>query len=461
MNWIQRILFYGIVLVASCQKSDDIPAIYELNVILGDNQNGLQHEELADEIILELSSEKGEVAPNVELNFSGDGYYSPNSTITNDEGRIQLKWTLGEEYNQSLKVSVRNSPKSYVTLHAKAKYNYQQPMSNNDGWDVGDIRNYLVDSKTLFDGIDQIRKGNFIKIHSLLLVKDKKLLLEEYYPGYTSSGEYKDFNINTKHEVQSASKSFRSALIGIAIDNGIIEGVDVPIYSFFPGLSSIFSEEKEKITLEHILTMSSGLQWDEKSNTSTNDLAEMYSKPYNQWVSYVLDKPVQYAPGTKFVYNTGASIMLNNIIVSRTNFENFVRTKYADMVKSSDLPGVGNPLAGTTTPRDMAKLGYVFLYDGYWKTTKVVSKTWIDQSTQKVFEVEPGLWYGYQWWIKSLATSKGTFEVIFANGNGGQFIMYIKEIDLLVVSTGGNFFSNKMWQIYDLLSAYIIPSVIE
>lgn len=334
-----------------------------------------------------------------------------------------------------------------------------EPPDDNDGWEVGSLD--LPQSKInyLLEGIDKVKHNEFGEMHSFLIVHNRKLVVEEYFPGVTSYGHHLNFDRFTKHEVQSAGKSFRSAMVGIAIDKGFIGGVDDKVFSFFPEYQDLATPAKDEITLEDMLTMSSGLQWDEGIEDASNNLSIMYGKPYVEWLGYVLGQPLAHEPGSTYVYNTGGSILLNNIIIKSipTSFQSFLTTYYANLVESTEIPGVGSPQGDLTTPRDMAKLGYVFLYDGKWKDTQVISPAWIEASTQVRFQFDNNRGYGYQWWTRKLQSATKQYDVFYAHGNGGQFIMIIKSLDLVIVSTAGNFGTGGN-QAFDLIQSHVLPA---
>ena len=136
----------------------------------------------------------------------------------------------------------------------------------------------------------------------------------------------------------------------------------------------------------------------------------------------------------------------------------FVRENMASPLESANLPGVGNPLGASTRPRDMLKLGQVFLTRGMWKETRVLSEWWVDESLTERFQFSGGVGYGYQWWMRTLNTNAGTYRVQYAAGNGGQYIILVRELDLVIVSTGGNFGSSLMDQIWSMLENGILPA---
>ncbi len=451
---LNTFLFLTVCLTLSCSFSSEEKGLI-LTLISESEIDGSQNTLVNQPIEVLVTNQDNEPVEGVLLNTVTTGSVSETNPVTNSDGIATISWTLGEDYDQMLNISLKDDRSISVNITAIAKYKYSVPEDDNDGWIIGNIEEYIDNMNLFIDGIDKIRLGGYGEIHSILVIKDRKLLAEAYYPGTNSSGNFIDFDRFTKHEVQSASKSFRSALIGIAIDQGYIKAHDDSLHSFFPEFPTLKEEGKSNILLDNVLTMSSGFQWDE----SGGDLDNMYRLPYLQWHQFVISKPIQFVPGSTFEYNTGASIMLNRVIINSidTGFNEFLDTYYASKVESAELPGVGGPIHALTTPRDMAKLGYVFLYDGYWKETKVLSKEWIDKSTEKRFNVGFNLWYGYQWW-KTLISSEGnSYEINYANGNGGQLIIYNEELDLVVVSTGGKF-GTAGTEIFDFISDYLIPA---
>ncbi len=161
-----------------------------------------------------------------------------------------------------------------------------------------------------------IWNGTYTNIHSVLIVKDGKLVIEEYFPGQEEDGRRQIYQRDTLHGIHSATKSINSILIGIAIDQKLIRSVDEKVSTFFPEYADLFADGKrDAICLKHLLSMTAGLAWDEWTNS--------YSSPLNNHVAmnrssdpvrYTLERPVVAAPGTQFAYSSGVSIVLGEII---------------------------------------------------------------------------------------------------------------------------------------------------
>jgi hypothetical protein len=162
-------------------------------------------------------------------------------------------------------------------------YQYIVPEMIGDGWETASLAEVGINQQGIEDFINYlIDNSSYLNFHSFLLVKEGKLVVEEYFSGYSRL---------IKHEVRSASKSFRSALIGIAIANGFIASVNEKLFDFFPDYSHLNNNEKEQILLKHVLTMSSGLSWNEWDLPfPDNDLGELYRS--NDRIQYVLSKPM-------------------------------------------------------------------------------------------------------------------------------------------------------------------------
>jgi len=446
----------------SCDKSKSEPELVLRRVSTG-SLIAKQYESIAAPIEIGVFDGAGNAVAGQEVSLAvsaEEGSVDVSRATTNADGVVSFNWVLGEPLNQLLKAELVDDPAVSLTLSAKATYNYRTPERANDGWDIGDLASLGTNAVDLLtQGMNELRDNRYPETHSILMIHKGELLLEGYFPGSNSNGQFIEWDRTTRHEIQSASKSFRSMLIGIAIERGFIEGVDQPLFSFFPEYEQYNDEEsKGRITLEHMLTMSSGLAWVEWAapfGTPTNNLSQMYSQPANTWVPYVLSRPMAFEPGSTFVYNTGASLMLDDIIAASidTDLGVFNRLYYSNLVEGG---ATTNPNAATMTPRDMARMGQVFVNGGYWKENQVISEEWIERSVTPEFigASTSGGDYGYQWWSQDFGGGK--HHAWLASGNGGQYVFVFNELDLVVVSTGGNFGSSDMFNIYNWIEDYVL-----
>ena len=355
-------------------------------------------------------------------------------------------------------------------------YQYEVPDKLNDGWEIASVSSVSLDTNLIKELFERVGDNSYKNIHSVLLVKNGKLVVEEYFPGRDSKGQYQTFTRDTLQEMHSATKSVNSILIGIAIDQHLIRGVDEKISSFFPEYSDVFTnKEKDAIRLKDLLSMTAGLSWDEWTypyTDSRNDVAAMIGKA--DFFRYVLERPVATPPGTKFVYNSGVSLMLGEIIYKASGLR---ADRFAERYLFSPLGitnyswgkapnGVVNTLGGLAMrPRDMAKIGCLFLNGGRWQGKQIVSEKWVEVSTKpQIGTGQLPAWsladgYGYQWWLGSFPVRGQFVESYNARGRGGQFIIVFPTLQLVAVLTGWN--ENELVrQPLDMLQRYILPAAV-
>ncbi|MFL7891706.1 MAG: serine hydrolase domain-containing protein, partial [Anaerolineales bacterium] len=202
-------------------------------------------------------------------------------------------------------------------------YSYRQPEQLNDDFKVGSLPRANMDVNLLESAVDDIQGGIYGEIHSLLIYKDGKLVFEEYFPGHDYQwddpnfhGNWVTWNVDRRHNIHSAGKSITSACIGIAIDQGFIESVDQSIFDYLPEHQHLNTSGKDQITIEHLLTMTSGLEWDEWGTSysdENNDVIALWLDCEDP-IACILEKPLVSEPGTKFNYSGGNMIILGEII---------------------------------------------------------------------------------------------------------------------------------------------------
>ena len=347
-----------------------------------------------------------------------------------------------------------------------ATFDYTTPPQLNDGLTTVHINEVDVDPGELTNMLGLIEAGIYENIHSVLLVKDNRLFIEEYWAGRTVFNDYVEWDRNTLHNMHSVTKSITSALIGIAIMEGRISSVAEKLHTFFPEYSDVLlTGGRDAITLEHALTMSAGLQWDEHSfpyEDERNDHAQMYES--DDWIKYVVDRAISETPGTKFNYNSGLSITLGGIIrnVSGQTVDEYAASTLfaalgiADYAWFKDEDGTAQTGGGLSLrPRDMVKFGLLFLNEGQWNGSQIISPEWVTESTDWQ---APGKLYGYQWWLDSYNIDGETISGYSARGRGGQFIFIFPDLKLVAIFTGGN--DNQLGgQPYEMLVRHILPAV--
>jgi CubicO group peptidase (beta-lactamase class C family) len=309
-----------------------------------------------------------------------------------------------------------------------------------------------MDSVKLVAMLTEIQDKHY-PIHGLLIIRNGYLVLEMYTP---------PFQATSRHYIASATKSFTSALIGIAMEKGAINGLDTPLLDFFPGRTSAnLDPRKQEIKLEHLLTMSSGLDW------PTQGLYEPLGgqlQAASDGVQLMLDRPMANQPGAHFNYNTGGSLLLSAVLSRATGMSAleyaqqnlFSPLGISDVLWASDPQGITQGGGGLELlPRDMAKFGYLYLKGGVWDGQSIIPSQWVKTSTAA--HIKTGyildLEYGDHWWVHPSG-------VYHARGYGGQRIFVLPEQQMVVVFVSG-FSGEDMEYVPDsLLNTYIIPAAI-
>ena len=290
------------------------------------------------------------------------------------------------------------------------------------------------------------------RLHSLLISQGDDLVFEQYYNSRDPS---------RPANMKSASKSVISALVGIAIDRGIIDSVDVKVAEYFPELIAGSDDaRKQQITIENLLTMQSGLETTSNRNYGKWVLSD-------NWVEFALNQPLVAEPGTRMLYSTGSTHLLSAIVTQASGMstkqfaqENLsARLGFSMSYWSQDPQGIyfgGNDME--MTPRQMLEFGRLYLNEGIKDNEQIISKAWVEDS-HKPRARSPrgqGRFYGYGWWLRDLAG----MQVPVAWGYGGQLIFVVKELDLVVVatseSTPGPARRGHLGSLYELVEEHVL-----
>ncbi len=348
-----------------------------------------------------------------------------------------------------------------------------------NGWRSSTPEEQGMDSEKLADMLEYIKKKSYT-IDSVTIVRNGHIVTDAYLNPLFNSGK--------KHIIHSCTKSITSALMGIVIDKGYVKDVDQPVIELFPEKNFTNMDERKKaITIEHLLTMSHGIRCMDSFVFNWQGLIEMRNS--KDWVKYILDQPMDEIPGKRYDYSNMSSFLLSAIIHKQTNTStlSFARKHLFEPLGITDVKWPPNPNGihkgwgeMWLTPHDMAKIGFLYLHNGYWENKQIVPVEWVKESTQKktfpksfrrVYDKNGNLmlykscwvWgaynyylsisdgYGYQWWIDD----SGIYSAV---GYGGQYIMVVPEKNMVVVFT--SVLKDTHFSIPgQLLKKYIIPSV--
>jgi CubicO group peptidase (beta-lactamase class C family) len=313
---------------------------------------------------------------------------------------------------------------------SKFVFNPQSEYWPTKDWKKSSPERQGMNSEPLVDIFRDINNNN-IDIYSILVVRNGYIVVEANKHNYIQ-------------QIFSSTKSFTSAIFGIALSKGYIKNINLKVIDFFPEfLQKDKISNRASITLKHLLTMSSGIEWPEVSTNYSNpeNLVSQMMRSEN-YTEFILSKPVMTEPGLIFNYNSGCA----NLLVSVLNklgldVEDFAQKNlFTPLGISSDQyvwseiqKGIPNGSHGLSMkPRDMAKFGYLYLKGGFWDGQQIIPKTWIEESTKEQIKISGPLSsyadsYGYQWYIHSFG--------FHSLGWKGQYIFVIPKHELVVVFT--------------------------
>jgi len=331
-----------------------------------------------------------------------------------------------------------------------------------------------ADSLQAFD--NDIASGKYGNIDKVIITRHGKLLYQKSYNHdydkiygdsaktrgalnpYDPSGQYNYYNPwwhpyyrrGELHSLQSVTKTITSVIIGVATTRKEFPELSTPVLSFFDtsNVKSI-DDRKRKLTIRHLLTMTAGFDWDEGIHYSDprNDCTRMEAS--FDWVQYVIDKPMALEPGQAFRYNSGATELLSYIFRKATGkdieeyavkylFSPLGISQYFWKRTPTGLPDTEGGLYLAET--DLAKIYYLFLKDGNWNGTQVVSKEWIKASTSPAINLSDKVAYGYKWWLHQYDNGKYAWA---GSGFGGQWPIAIPEYGIVAVFTGWNIIGDR------------------
>lgn len=393
--------------------------------------------------------------PLIEMEMSTGVVYK--GTVRMNEGRIEGGLFFRGEPTLDMELQWKD-PQSIAGLRARPEpkpgaptYTASRPEECNDGWKTANPEDVGLDSAAINDLVTSLVGGEAGEIHSLLIAKDGKLVVEEYFHGYGR---------NDTHRLASVTKSVSSLLVGLALELGKIESVDTPLLDFFPQHADLRTQSWDRITLRHLLTMSMGLDWTDEEGRQIHGAGEEFFKQ-------VFSRKVSGTPGAKWRYINPDVNLLGGVLKHSTQM-------HADLFAAKHIfapLGIeawswdygevdGYRLMDGSLqlrPRDMAKIGALVADEGRWCDRQVISADWIRESTlSQIPTGEQADGYGYLWWLFRLPAGGDMQTMVLANGWGSQFIAVFPALNMVVVTTGCNEDNGKHFAVGQLLSQYLL-----
>lgn len=340
---------------------------------------------------------------------------------------------------------------------AQSGYRYTSPEQSSDGWYTMNLEKGGEDLSLIYKLLNQLYEQEH-KIHSLLVIQNNALVVEEYF------GENSQ---ETQHDLRSVTKSVISLLMGIAIDQGFVNNVDDPMLKYIKDKApkKELDNRKGQITIRHLLTMSSGFDCDDWKKDSKGQEDRIFKKA--NWIQQTLDLPMINEPGEYSSYCSMGTVLVAEIIsqASGMSIDEFA-TQYLfgplgiseiDWRHTSKKNVASSARRIYARSRDVAKLGQLILDNGMWDSEQIVSSQWVEQlktPSSKIGSLE----YGFLWWQIPFNVKGKVVNATVATGNGGQYIMIFEPYNLVVVFTGGAYNSDQDKLPFVLMNNAILPT---
>lgn len=351
-----------------------------------------------------------------------------------------------------------------------ARYAYHPPLARGDGWSTGTLDDAKIDRAGIEALIQTIVEtpmdsAETPQVHGVLVARHGKLVLEEYF-----HGEHRD----KLHDTRSAAKSLTATIVGAAIHAGAPIELSSPVYAIMHGGAFPVDLEPHKraMTLEHLLTMSSGYFCDDADPDAPGNEERMLDQTDEpDYYRYTLAVPMASAPGEKAVYcsiNPNLALGAVSRATGESPLELFDRLLGEPMKIEHYgwlLDPAGQPYGGGSVhflPRDFMKLGQLMLDDGVWQGRRILSRDFVARASAPLYHLR-NITYGYQWWGIDYPYKDRTVRAFFAGGAGGQALMVIRELGLVIAIYAGNY-SSRDAAIHvqqELIPRTILPAVRE
>jgi CubicO group peptidase (beta-lactamase class C family) len=355
------------------------------------------------------------------------------------------------------------------------KSSQKSSQTTTSGWPTASAAESGLSDARLRSLDAAVRSGVFKKIGSVLIARHGKLAYEGYFDG---NG---DRDAATLRDTRSATKSVTDVLIGIAIDEHKVSGVNARVLEMLPEHARRIQNpdlRKSEITVEDFLTMSSPLECDDWNDASRGNEERMYL--VEDWAQFILDLPIRgrmhageqvEAPpyGRYFSYCTGGVFTLSEVLEKATGtrtdryaseklFRPLGITNVEWFYSPMNIPQTGGGLR--LTSRDLLKIAQLYLDGGQWQGKRIVSEEWVRRSTRPHARIDEATEYGYLWWLKSFKSSEKNYPAFFMSGNGGNKVVAIPELDMTVVITSTNYNTHGMHeQTEKILTDYVLAAV--
>lgn len=412
--------------------------------------------------------------------------FGPDATFVAAPDRLRVYW---EDVGQTLEL-VRRTPVEVPDFFPRppgaAPYVYARPPQTGDGWRTARASATGIDEAALTRVVRGIAASDPSAprpslIHSILVAHRGRLVLEEYFFG---------FDRDTPHDTRSAGKTFSSVMLGAAMRQGLDIAPETRIYPLLAGMGPFANPDprKDEITLAHLMTHTSGLACDDNAENPVSpgneDLMQRQRAQLNWW-KYTLDLPMAHDPGVRYAYCSANTNLMGAALTTATHtwlpeyFDRSVARPLQFGAYHWNLMPTGEGYLGGGSwlrPRDLLKVGQAYLDGGLWRGRRIVDAAWIAQSTAPRVRISPettgiapedfGNYYGeaddaLAWHLTEVRSGDVVHHAYSATGNGGQVLLVIPDVQMVVVFTGGNYRQGGIWGRWgnEIVGAQIIPAI--
>jgi len=410
-----------------------------------------------------------------------------NGSVVFTNGQQRLEGTYDPETDRLALPLMDNAPPVSLTRrdasHAagfyprppsSSRYDSRPPAAEDDGWMTASPEAVGLDPEPLRALVEKIigadQGAEPIKIQALLVARHGTLVLEEYFYGFDAS---------RPHDTRSAGKTIAPILLGMALEqSGHFKPGDL-VASVFPEYQPFahLDDSKKRMTVKDLLTMTSGLACDDNDDSSPGGEDRMQQQTGQpDWYKFVLDLPMAAPPGgNRAVYCTAALNLVGGVVRNATRTwlpryfdERLARPLQFGVYHMNLMPTREAYMGGGIyiRPRDVLKLGQLYLSGGTWNGHRIVSREWVEESTRAyskfapAFDFDTDHEYGYAWHIHHLTANGKTHRIYAAEGNGGQMVIVIPDLDMVVGFNGGAYAQFSRWYrwLHELVPQYIFPA---
>ena len=358
-------------------------------------------------------------------------------------------------------------------------YLYTIPQKRNDGWDTASLDDVGLSKSRISEMMEFFTNLAYHNVHGIIIIKDNKLVLEEYFKGFKYDNENvpsaKDeiqFGPDTLHYLSDVSKILIPAAFGAVINDGFIFDFDNDVKDYFPEYSALLAGDKGSIELENLMSMTSGFDWNESlfNYDNVNSDFQLLLQSEDP-IKYILERDLSSFPGSRFRYNSGNSILLSEILLKITGSTvdqyaesnlftplEIKKVKW-DYVQSSMV----NSSAGLyMTPRDLAKLGQLFAGDGSWNGRTIISQEWKNYTNSPLIDLNYYFFangYGSHVWIYNFEINQNTYRSLFWAGWGEQYLFLFPDQELVFVVLGGYYYDLIDFSIHSIVEKYLLDAI--